>query len=110
MDNEEGLRLYLQTLLEENFPGLGVYYRPPGNIILQRPCIIYESQQAEPTYANNLPYVIGTRFQVTVLSDLPGYSSGWTMFRIPGIVVVSNQSYVNKDVVHDVYTVSVNTI
>lgn len=65
-------RLYLHEVLGETFPELPAYYRPPGNVILPRPCIVYTTLQREPAYANNVTYSVGTRFQLTILSDLPG--------------------------------------
>lgn len=112
MDDEE-TRLYLQSLLETAFPGLTVYYRPPGNLLLERPCVIYEPKALEPSYSNNAAYVIGTRFQVTVLSDLPGYGNTRNIFGIPNqadVAISGNSSYVSSDIVHDIFTVLVNTI
>ena len=104
------IRLNLHTLLEAAFPDLVLYYRPPGNLKLDRPCIIYEPKATEPSYSNNSPYVVGTRFQVTILSDLPGYSDKRNMLGISGIVITGNRSYVSSDIVHDVFTISVNSI
>jgi hypothetical protein len=111
MDDED-VRLYLHSLLETAYPDLGLYYRPSGNLKLDRPCIIYEPKASEPSYSNNNPYVVGTRFQVTILSDLPGYGTR-NMFGLvnqAGIVIYSNTSYVSSDIVHDVFTLSVNSI
>ena len=109
MDDED-VRLYLHSQLEEAFPDLGLYYRPPGNLKLVRPCIVYEPKASEPSYSNNNPYVVGTRFQITILSNLPGYADKRHMFGISGVVVSGNQSYVSSNIVHDVFTVSVNSI
>ena len=109
MDNEE-IRLYLHSLLETTFPGLPLYYRPPGNLKLNRPCIVYEPKASEPSYSNNVTYVIGTRFQITVLSDLPGYSNTKNLFDISGIVISGNYTYASSSIVHDVFTISVNSI
>ena len=109
MDDEQ-IRLYLQSQLELAFPALTVYYRPPGNLLLERPCIIYEPKALEISYAGNLTYVAGTRFQLTILSDLPGYSNKRNVLDLPSVTVVSNNSYVTSDIVHDIFTVLVNTI
>ena len=110
--DEEAIRLYLHSLLETAFPDLPLYYRPPGNLQLDRPCIIYEPKELEPTYSNNAAYVVGTRFQLTMLSDLPGYATR-AMFLLPqqgGFVINGNSSYVSEDIVHSVFNVSVNSI
>ncbi len=108
--DDEAIRLSLHTLLIAAFPTLGIYYMPPGNMELERPCIVYEPKALEPSHANNQPYVVGTRFQATILSDLPGYSDKRAMLELSGVVVTDNRSYVSKDVVHNVFTISVNTI
>ena len=111
--DDEAIRLYLHSQLESIFPGLPLYYRPPGNLKLNRPCIVYEPKAAEPSYSNNETYVVGTRFQVTVLSDLPGYGNTRKIFGLlntAGVVISGNQSYVSSNIVHDVFTVSVNSI
>jgi len=111
MDDND-IRLYLHSLLETHFPSLDLYYRPPGNLKLNRPCIVYEPKAVEPSYSNNESYVVGTRFQLTVLSDLPGYDNTKNIFGLSnhGCVISSNQSYVSSDIVHDIFTVSVNSI
>lgn len=110
MDNEDR-RLILHGRLVDLFPTYGIFYNPPGDLLLSRPCIVYTDTQEEPSYANNLSYIVGTRFQVTVFEDLPGIgglTSG--IFDIPGITVNSNRKYITADVVHYVFNVSVNTI
>lgn len=110
--DEAVLRSYLQAILEQTFPELTVYYRPPGNLQLERPCIIYEPKAYEPSFANNDTYVVGTRFQITMLSNLPGHATRdmYALARRPGVVINRAISYVNEDIVHDVFTISVNSI
>lgn len=108
--DDEAVRLFLHNQLKTTFPDLVHYYRPPGNIILERPCIIYEPKATEPSYASNKLYTNGIRFQITILSNIPGYSDKTKVFDIEGVTVTSNNSYVANDVVHDVFIVSVNTI
>ena len=109
--DDEAIRLYLHNQLGSVFPDLVAYYRPAGNILLERPCIIYEPKATEPAFANNTVYAAGTRFQITILSDLPlGYSNKLNAFEMVGVTVTSNNTYVADDIVHDVFVVSVNTI
>lgn len=110
--DEEARRLFLHNLLETIFPDLLVYFRPPGNMHLNRPCIRYEPKAAEPSWSNNSAFVIGGRYQISILSDLPGYSNADLMFDLAnsGVVITSNNTYTSDDVVHQVFIVSVNTI
>jgi hypothetical protein len=112
MDDEE-TRLLLHSLLETTFPGLDLYYRPPGNLKLNRPCVVYEPKAIEPSFSNNSTYVVGIRFQITVLSNLPGYTNIRNIFALSntaGIVISGNRSYVSSNIVHDIFIVSVNSI
>lgn len=111
MDKEQ-VRLYFQQVLEDVFTDLPVIFRPSGNTKLTYPCIVYEPQAEEPAFANNVAYAIGTRFQVTFLSIRPGYTNTHPLYSLGplGISVTSSRSYVNDDVVHDVFIVSVHTI
>jgi hypothetical protein len=120
MDDQD-IRNRLHSLLSSAFQDLTIYYRPPGDIELDRPCIVYEPKELEPSYSNNAPYIVGTRFQITILSNLPGYTDTKKMFDVlawsylwvsdmPGVTLISNRSYVSSDIVHDVFTISVHSI
>lgn len=109
MDNN-ATRLTLHAELAAAFPDLTIYYSPPGNLELSRPCIVYEPKAEEPSWAGNKPYTIGTRYQVTILSDLPGYSNKRAIFDIDWVVISGNRSYTHEDVVYDVFTLSINSI
>lgn len=109
--DDDGIRQYLHSLLLSTFPDLAkIYYMPSGNIMLEYPCIVYEAKATEPAYAGNAVYSAGTRFQVSILSNLPGYSNKRKMFDLPRVVVTRNTTFIQSDIVHDVFTVSVNTI
>jgi len=110
MDKEE-VRLYLQNALETKFPDLPVIFRPSGNHKLIYPCVTYEPKKEEPSFANNLPYTIGTQFQVTFISDRPGYADTRLIYELmsQGIAITSNNSYAVNDLVHDVFIISVHT-
>lgn len=102
-------RLALQTKLETAFPGMNIYFRPSGNLELEFPCVVYEPKAEEPAFASNLVYILGMRFQVSLLSELPGLDPA-PMRSITGVVINGHQSYVSSDIVHDVYIVSINSI
>jgi hypothetical protein len=108
MDKEE-VRLVLQTALENTFPDLSVIFRPSGNHKLTYPCVTYEPKKEEPSFANNTPYTIGTQFQVTFISNLPGYANTRLLYTLPGVIIVNSNSFMVSDLVHDVFIVSVHT-
>lgn len=66
----------LQGLLMEVLGSRNVYFQPPSNVQMQYPCIKYELDIFEKTYAENNMYQRSTRYQVTYIttkvdSDVP---------------------------------------
>lgn len=52
------------------------YFQPPASKEMKYDCIVYERSRMEPNFADNLPYLLHDRYQVTVIyrnpdSDLP---------------------------------------
>lgn len=109
--DETATRLLFHTAVQSLFDDVKLYFRPPGNLILQYPCIVYQPQSSEPSYALNKPYVIGETYQAILMSVLPGYSEKRKFYDLPeSMIVTSNTSYVVDDLVHDVFTITVNAI
>lgn len=108
--DDETKRLYLHGKLVTAFPNINVYYRPPRDLVLTRPCIVYDLKTRRPSWANNKPFMIGAEYQVTYLSDSPGDGQSEGLLDIEGITVRPNDSFVSQEVVHDVFTVSINVI
>ncbi len=69
-------RTELQTILEGIIGSKNVYFQPPENLKMKYDCIVYERSQIVPSYADNHPYSLHDRYQVTAIyknpdSDLP---------------------------------------
>ena len=75
-------RLSLQKMLADflGCPDRGencrVYFQPPESKAMRYDCIVYERSRIEPNFADNLPYLLHDRYQVTAIysnpdSDLP---------------------------------------
>lgn len=110
MDSND-IRLRLHALLVSKFPDMTVYYRPPGDVLLSYPCIRYERVRFVPTTANSATYTVGEKFQVMFLSLLPGYSNTRAMFDLHGsngVIIEDDNEYETNDIVHTVFTVTVN--
>lgn len=43
------------------------YFNPPESIRMEYPCIVYERDDIEPKYADNLVYGLHYRYQITVI-------------------------------------------
>lgn len=111
MDKEE-VRLFLHQTLESTWADLEAIFRPSGNQQLTYPCIVYEAKEEEPSFANNLGYIIGTRFQVSFLYLRSDYINTHPIYSLGplGITVSSSRNFIDDDVVHDIFDVSVHKI
>lgn len=56
---------------KDNPAAANVYFQPPSNKTLQYPCIVYELEAAQVRYADNGPYSIMDRYQVTFIRNDP---------------------------------------
>ena len=72
-------RLLLQKTLSDilGCPDRGekcrVYFQPPASKEMIYDCIVYERSRIEPTFADNQPYALHDRYQVTVIYRTPLY-------------------------------------
>lgn len=94
-----GLRLDLHVLLKEIV--VNVYFQPPTNVKLIYPCIVYKRSDALTEFADDLPYNITKRYQVTCInrdpdSDIPGKVALFPM-------CVFDRHFVSDDLNHDIY-------
>ena len=64
-------RLKLQTILEEILGTENVYFQPPSTVKMQYPCIVYQRQWGLTQFADNRPYIITKKYQVTVIDRDP---------------------------------------
>lgn len=64
-------RLELQALLVSLLGSSNVYFQPPPTVKLQYPCIIYNRDRINTSFADNKPYKHKKRYQVTVIDKDP---------------------------------------
>lgn len=62
-------RLELHNILKEICQNC--YFEPPTNKKLTYPCIIYERTNNFTQHADNKPFIITTRYQVTIIDQDP---------------------------------------
>ena len=67
----EARRLRLQDILEETLGSNHVYFQPPTNLQMQYPAIVYQYDYATAIFADNEPYSVFDRYQVTLIHDNP---------------------------------------
>lgn len=70
-------RIEFQELLQSTLDkvlGIGVghvYFNPPEDLILKRPCIVYNRSNPDIKYADNKIYFYTTAYDVTYITDDP---------------------------------------
>lgn len=93
-------RLELHDLLESICPNC--YFSPPANKQLKYPCITYNRANNTTLYADNKPYLIETRYIVTVIDQDPDSEI------VPEIEKLSkctfDRHYESDNLNHDVFT------
>lgn len=95
-------RLELHEILS-GIPGVvGCYYSPPETLRMERPCIVYNWDNDESLYADNLLFFKRRRYSVTVIDEDPDSE-------IPDRVselsyCTSERNYVHDGFYHFVYT------
>lgn len=65
------LRQHLQDKLEELLGSNNVYFQPPQNVLMKYPAIVYQRDTNQTRHANNVPYSLYMRYQVTVVDRDP---------------------------------------
>lgn len=82
--SEQTRRLAIQAKLEAVLGSQNVYFNAPTNINMVYPCIIYEYDREETTYASNAPYIsrgVYTLTYITRASDQNIFDSLKKAFR-----------------------------
>lgn len=76
-----GGRLELQGLLEKLLGSKHVYFQPPASTRMVYPCIVYEWNSGDSSFADDVPYIFVKRYQITIIdlnpdSDIPDKIAG----------------------------------
>ena len=64
-------RLQLQQDLEDLLGSGNVYFQPPASVKMEYPAIVYARDDLDTKFADNAPYNLATRYQVTVIDRNP---------------------------------------
>lgn len=98
-----GKRLELQTLLEIMLGSRNVYFQPPENVKLKYPCIMYSLSASDTNFANDNPYAIFKRYQVTIIDKNPDSEISEKMQYLP--MCTFDRHYTADNLNHYVYNI-----
>jgi hypothetical protein len=78
-----GSRLELHALLT----GLGIaaYFQPPPAVSMTYPCIVYQLDDIDTNFANNIPYTLQKGYKLTVIDRDPDTSVPDDVAKLPGV-------------------------
>jgi hypothetical protein len=77
-----GQRLQLQEILKTLTPE--VYFQAPSKDKMEYPCIVYNIDGEDAKYADNNPYSLTLRYQVTVIDRTPDTPIRGKVANLPG--------------------------
>lgn len=101
MASEINRRLQLHALLESICPNC--YFSPPASKKLTFPCIKYDRANSDIDHADNMPYLINTRYTVTVIDQDPDSEIVPQIEKLP--LCTFDRHYENDNLNHDVFTI-----
>lgn len=65
------IRQRFQTVLEKVLGNRNVYYQPPSTINMKYPCIVYNLDNTQEYYADDIKYMQYIQFSVTLITKDP---------------------------------------
>lgn len=96
-----GRRLELHEMLCEALGSRNVYFQPPASKVMEYPCIRYNLYDIDNVYADNLPYLQNTGYQITVIDRDPDSEIVKRVSKIPGIRF--NRYYTAENLNHTIF-------
>lgn len=64
-------RLDLQALLIDVLGSNKVYFQPPATMQIEYPCIVYKRDSMQTSFADDKPYTVRKRYQLTFITRDP---------------------------------------
>ena len=93
----------LHNRLVEILGSKNVYFNPPESIRMNYPCIVYERDDIEPKYADNITYGLFYRYQLTVIDRDPDSEYVEKVALLPQCRFVRH--FVSDNLSHDIFTI-----
>jgi len=94
-------RLELQEVLREILGSDQVYFQPPPNIKMVYPCVVYRRDYLSTKFADDRPYSLKKRYQVTVIDEDPDSVIPDKVAELP--LCVFDRHFTADNLNHDVF-------
>lgn len=96
-------RLDYQHFLEEFTGNSNVYFQPPPSVLMKYPATVYKLSNIANTYADNSPYIQGTAYDTTYITDDPDDPKIKEFSKLP--MCTFNRSFTSDNLNHNNYTI-----
>lgn len=95
-------RQQLHVKLVELFgPDIPIHFQPTSNLTLKYPCVVYELDTMVTTHADNRPYTVRDRYQVSTITDDVDSDLRHTLAQFP--MTVHRRHFQSGYLNHDVF-------
>jgi hypothetical protein len=94
-------RLELQALLINLLGSGNVYFQPPPTVKMKYPCIIYNRDNIDIKFSNNIPYKNKKRYQITIVDANPDSNIHEKIMALP--LCSYDRFYTADNLNHDVF-------
>lgn len=96
-------RLDFHSILEGLIESQNVYFQPSENREMEYPCIVYERDNASAQPADNFPYRVMQRYQVTYIDHNPDSDVIDKLLTLP--LAAFNRHFATSGLNHDVFVI-----
>jgi hypothetical protein len=96
-------RVEFNDILKAILGSGNVYFQPPPNHVMAYPCIVYERDNASAKYADNLPYNVQQRYQVTLIDRNPESDVYFKLEQLP--LSSFSRHFATSGLNHDVFVI-----
>lgn len=93
----------LHELLCEVLGSRNVYFQPPEGMKMKYPAIVYRRNDKRAVHADNLPYMVGDVYDLTVIDEDPDSEIVTRVARLPRCRY--DRFYTADELNHDVFTI-----
>lgn len=96
-------RLELQALLVSILGSENVYFQPPPNFQMNYPAIVYKRDDIKTEHADNKPYNLKKRYQITVIDEDPDSDIPEKVAALP--LCAYDRPFTSDNLNHDVFNI-----
>ena len=95
-------RIELQRLLEAILGSRNVYFEPPEGTKMVYPCIRYKRARYDARHADNRPYILTSRYELTLIYTDPDNETVYKLAQLPSCR--HDRNYKADNLTHDTFT------